>query len=81
MGEICLKEERRERLKGRGKIDRKFESVLEEEIHETLKMSKNMRRRDTMITNNQNSGFRNIVEDDMGVYQGPSEVRLKSQLG
>ena len=58
MGEICLKEERRERLKGRGKIDRKFESVLEEEIHETLKMSKNMRRRDTMITNNQNSGFR-----------------------
>ena len=59
MGEICLKEERREQLKGRGKIDRKFdESVLEEEIHETLKMSKNMRRRDTMITNNQNSGFR-----------------------
>ena len=55
--------------------------MLEEEIHETLKMSKNMRRRDTIITNNQNSGFRNIVEDDMGVYQGPSEVRLKSQLG
>ena len=27
MGEICLKEERREQLKGRGKIDRKFERV------------------------------------------------------